>query len=141
MITQAQKEQAMAAFAQNPVAVVATADAEATPGAAVVLVTVTDDLQVIFGTHPTRKYMNLKANAKAAFAFSKDWMSIQMHGSAEELSGEKLDQMKALFIERHPGYDQHLLEGSAFFCFTPQWVRYMDNGAKPPVMWEAVFSE
>lgn len=141
MLSQAQKEQILSTMAQHPTAVIATADAQGTPGAAVVLTMVTDELQVIFGTHPTRKYTNLKENPKAAFAFSKDWMSVQMHGVTEELSGERLDTMKAQFQARHPEMDQHMFEGSAFFCFTPTWIRYMNTGAKPPEMWEATLTE
>jgi pyridoxine/pyridoxamine 5'-phosphate oxidase len=141
MFTPAQKEQLLGIFSQHPTAVIATADAQATPGAAVVLTAVTKDMQIIFGTHPTRKYSNLKENPKAAFAFTKDWMSIQMHGVTEELSGEKLDSMKAFFVERHPEMDQHMFQGSAFFCFTPSWVRFMDTGAKPSIMWEATLTE
>lgn len=141
MVSQAQKEQVLGILSQHPTAVIATADAQATPGAAVVLTAVTDDLQVVFGTHPTRKYTNLKENSKVAFAFSKDWMSIQMHGVAEELSGEKLETLKTFFTQRHPEMDQHMFEGSAFFCFTPTWIRYMNTGAKPPEMWETTLTE
>lgn len=119
--------------------VIATTDRQCMPGAAVILFAETPDLDIIFGTHPTRKYHNLKQNPKAALAFSKGWQSLQMHGAAVELSGPELERMKALFVVKHPEYDRHVLTGSVFFKFTPQWMRFMDNGSEPPVRWEASY--
>lgn len=135
MITAEQKEALMALLSSHPVAVVATASAMAVPGAAVILYAEQPDLSLIFGTHKTFKYKNLKANSAAAFAISKGMQAIQMHGQAVE----ELNQVAAknLFSIKHPEMDQHLLAGSVFFRFTPGWVRYLDYGNRPPIQWEA----
>jgi hypothetical protein len=136
MLTPEQKLTAQQFLASHPLAVIATADADATPGAAVVLFAETPELEIIFATHPTRKYQNLEDNHKAALVFSKDWACIQMHGTADELAGSELTTLKQLFISKQPNFDQHLLEGSVFFKFTPSWMRFMNLGPKPPVQWE-----
>lgn len=137
MLTKEQRAQALEFLAHHPVTVIATADQDATPGAAVILFAETPDLEIIFGTPPTRKYQNLKQNRKAALAFTKEWQSLQMHGTAVELAGAELANLRQLFIAKHPGHDRHMLGDSAFFKFTPSWIRYMDNSHTPRRFWEA----
>lgn len=139
MMTDEQRAVAMGLLSNHPVAVIATADTTGVPGAAVVLFAETPEFGIVFATHPTRKFYFLQQNPKTAFAFSKDWAAVQMHGTSKEIAGADAEKMKALFMKKHPEFNKHLLEGSAFFLFQPTWMRYMDNGAKPPVMWEVNF--
>ncbi len=138
-MTDAQRQQLTTLFSQHPTAVIATADTSGNPAAAVVLFAEESYLSVIFGTHPTRKYQNLKSNPLAAFVFHKDWWQIQAHGSVVELSGADARAAGQLFGQKHPEMDQHLMAGSVFFRFTPTWIRYMNTGAKPPEQWEVTF--
>ena len=109
------------------------------PAAAVVLFAADTDLSIIFATHPTRKYKNLKANPRAAFAMTKGMTALQAHGAAEELSGASARAASDVFFQKHPEMDQHLVEGSVFFRFKPDWARYMDMGAMPWEQWEVAF--
>lgn len=136
MLTSLQKDQLQDLCRHHPLAVLATADTTGQPAAAVVLFANDDDFAIIFGTHPTRKYRNLKANPRAAVVLTKDWQQVQLHGSAVELSGEAAQTAKVLFLAKHPDMDRHLMDGSVFFRLTPQWIRYMDTGQQPPVQWE-----
>ncbi len=136
MLTPAQKEQLQDLCQHHPLAVLATADAAGNPAAAAVLFAHDDDFNIIFGTHPTRKYRNLKANPRAAVVLTKDWQQIQLHGSVVELTGVEGQTAQQLFMAKHPDMDRHLMEGSVFFRLTPDWIRYMDTGRQPPTQWE-----
>lgn len=137
MITDDQRQQLMAFLSQHPTAVLATADAQASPGAAVVLFAEEPTGSVIFGTHPTRKYRNLKANPQTAMVITREFVAVQMHGKAVELQGEEAAQAQKLFMAKHPEADKHMMEGSVFFRFTPSWARHINTGVKPPAQWEA----
>lgn len=119
---------------------IATSDQENTPAAAVVLFAENDDLSIIFGTHPTRKYRNLKANPKAAIVMTRDFVAVQLHGIARELQGQEAIAAQKQFMAKHPEADQHMMAGSVFFSFTPNWIRYLDTGAKPPKTFESAVS-
>ncbi len=140
MISAEQQQKLLEFFAQHPTAVIATADTENTPAAAVVLFVVEDNLSFLFGTHPTRKYRNLKMNPKVAFVVASGYASAQLHGLAVELSGDDLAQAGKIFIAKHPEMNKHMLEGTVFFRFSPTWVRFTNNGAQPPEVWETEFS-
>lgn len=134
MVTPEQKEKLLSLLSSHPVAVIATANAEAVPGAAVVLYAEQDDLSLIFGTHQTRKYDCLKVNPAAAFAVSKGMQAIQLHGHAVAAPDQAAAQ--ATFMVKHPEMNQQLVAGSIFFVFTPNWLRYLDYGVQPPEQWE-----
>lgn len=136
MITPEQKQKLLGFLADHPVSVLATADPTATPAAAVVLFAAEDDLGIIFATHPTRKYRNLKANPQAAMAMTRDLTAIQIHGSAVELIGRESEAAEALFLKKHPEMDKRLVQGSVFFRLRPNWVRYIDIRPQPWEQWE-----
>ncbi len=138
MITSEQQAKILALLASHPVAVIATASAEAVPGAAVVLYAEQDDLSLIFGTHQTRKYQNLTANPACALAVSKELESVQLHGRAVVAPDQAAAQQ--VFLAKHPEMDKQLVAGSVFFQFTPTWVRYLDYSVQPPAQWEGVQS-
>lgn len=117
-------------------AVLATADHLGAPSAAVVLFATEPDGTIIFGTHQTRKYRNLKDNPQAALVVTRDYTAIQMHGTATELQGADAAAAKQFFMAKHPEADQHMMAGSLFFRFSPSWLRYIDTGVKPPIQWE-----
>lgn len=118
-------------LSQHQTAVLATADLKGNPAAAVILLAVIDDLKIIFGTHPTRKYQNLRVNPNVAVVVAEGLASVQYHGQARELSGAESIEARKVFLIRHPAASQHLLEGTRFFKVTPTWVRYMDLARGP----------
>lgn len=131
----------MAFLRQHPTAVLATADNQGAPGAAVVLFAEEPSGSIIFGTHPTLKYRNLQANPQAAMVVTRGFIAVQLHGQAVELQGQASSQAEKLFLTKHPEADRHMVEGSIFFRFTPTWVRYLDTGVKPPMKWEVDFTK
>lgn len=120
----------------HPTAVIATADANGRPAAAVILFAHDDQFRIIFGTHPSRKFTNLQANPRAALVLSKDWSAIQLHGPVIPLTGADSEAAMKLFMAKHPEMDQHMVAGSTFFCLTPEWMRFMDTSKRPPEQWE-----
>lgn len=135
MMTPEQREKLSAFMAGHPTAVLATCSNDE-PAAAVVLFAHDDKFDIIFGTHPTRKYKNMQANPKVAMALTKDWSEIQLHGPVQELAGDEAEAAKQLFMAKHPEMDQHMMAGSVFFRLSPSWVRYMDTAQKPPEQWD-----
>lgn len=121
---------------EHPTAILATADLKAVPAAAVVLFAADKQGKIIFGTHPSRKYKNLKANPESAIVFTTGMIALQMHGRAVELTGAEAATGQSTFMIKHPEADKHLIEGTVFFLFTPSWLRYMDMGAVPMTTFE-----
>lgn len=134
--TKKQTETLTAFLSSHPTAVISTCDREGNPAAAVVLFAEDGDLSLVFGTHPTRKYQNLKANPKAAFAMTQGMTALQIHADVHELSGQAAEEARSLFLKKHPEMDQHLVEGSVFFRARPNWLRYMDMSQRPWDQWE-----
>lgn len=141
MISPEQKTALATFMASHPTAVIATADASGAPAAAVVLFANDDELQVIFGTHPSRKFQNLQANPRAAFVLTKDWQQIQLHGPVQQLAGGEAETAAALFAQKHPEMDKQLLAGTVFFRLTPAWIRFMNTAKQPPEQWEVALTE
>ncbi len=137
-----QRRQLLLTFlSEHPTAVIATADKKGNPAAAVILFAEVDNLTLLFGTHPTKKYENLVENPKVALAMTKDLRAVQYHGYAEPLGGEEVNQAKALFAKKHPSMTDQLVEGSIFFRITPTWLRYIDMNVQPWEQWELRFPE
>lgn len=141
MVTQTQQQILLTFFEDHPTAVLATSDVQGNPAAAVVLFAEQDDLGLIFGTHPTRKYNNIKANPKVALAMSRGMQAVQYHGFAEELMADDLVSARELFAKKHPAMDQQMVEGSIYFRITPTWIRYMNMQSTPWEQWEVQFPE
>ena len=111
-----------------------------TPQAAVVGVTVTDDLELVFDTlGRTRKAGNLRHNPRVAFVLGGDDATVQYDGVADEPSGAERERLVELHLERFPerrGREQ-LLTDLAYFRVRPLWIRYtrLRCGAPEIVQW------
>ena len=115
-------------------AVLASTAADGSPQAAIIGVAVTDDLELIFDTlNTSRKYANLKADARVAFVIGEGAQTLQYQGIAEELSGEALARCKPIYFAVWPdGPAREGLPGITYFRVRPTWLRHSDFSVEPP---------
>jgi uncharacterized pyridoxamine 5'-phosphate oxidase family protein len=110
-------------------AVLATADDNGQPEAALMGFAVTPELEIIFDTLRTsRKYPNLKKNPRVAWVVGcTTETTVQYEGVALELEGEELAKYKKVYFAAFPdGPTRESWPGIAYFVVRPKWVRYCD---------------
>lgn len=126
-------------------AVVATVSANAAPEAALVGIAITEDLEVVFDTTDnTRKFANLKSNAKIALVVGGwvdgDERTLQYEGYADIPEGDELERLKAVYFGVFPeGRERQAWPGITYVRVRPTWLRYSDFNVAPPIISEATF--
>jgi hypothetical protein len=122
-----------------PFAVQASVTPNGAPQAAVVGVTITDDLELVFDTlGRTRKAGNLRHNPRIAFVLGGDDATVQYDGVADEPWGPERERLVGLHLERFPerrGREQ--LADLTYFRVRPLWIRYtrLRCGVPEMVQW------
>ncbi|MEX0649822.1 MAG: pyridoxamine 5'-phosphate oxidase family protein [Candidatus Andersenbacteria bacterium] len=111
------------------------------PEAALVAVTETDDLEIVFGTrNTTQKYKNIQKNPNVSFVIgtsSEQKITVQYAGLARELADKELDTYQRLHIKKHPGSKKFVFSPEErMFIASPVWIRYSDYKSEPPVIFE-----
>ncbi|HZD75976.1 MAG TPA: pyridoxamine 5'-phosphate oxidase family protein, partial [Acidobacteriaceae bacterium] len=103
------------------------------PQAALVGYAVSPDLELIFDTlRTTRKYRNMIVHPRVSFtigntAGSGDERTVQYEGVAEELAGESLDRLQAVYFSAWPdGVNRVHWPHITWFVIRPRWIRYSD---------------
>ena len=107
--------------------VVATADAEGNPEAALVDLAATGAGEVIFDSAvPARMMANIAANPCVALVVGwSDGVSVQVEGLADALTGTERAEYGRIYTERFPG-SRALREEFAIVRVIPRWLRYYD---------------
>jgi general stress protein 26 len=119
--------------------VIASVTSEGMPESAVMEFAITEDLTIIFDTaNTTRKYHNLKSNARVAFAFGgEEGDTIQYEGIADEVVGQQREQYRDVFLKKNPDAKKwDMLPETVYFKVVPTWIRYTAMGKEP---WEINF--
>ena len=124
--------------------VISTIDPAGKPEAALVAITETAGLKLIFGTDKTsRKYQNLLKNPNVALVIGTDRevsITVQYEGVAKEITGQELEQARDLHLKKNPNSIKFAFkETQAFFIVKPTWVRYSAMAQNPPEMFEMSF--
>lgn len=119
--------------------VVSSLSASGQPQSALVGITVTTDLEVIFDTLKTsRKYANLTANPMCSLVVG--WsgeQTVQYEGFAEQTSGAALERHLEVYFAAWPECRSHLSwKDIAYFVVRPRWIRYSDYDQSPPLIEE-----
>lgn len=114
---------------QHTLAVIATVGTDSKPESAVVGISETEDLEVIFGTsNVSRKYQNLQSNPHVSFTIGwddQDTITVQYEGRAQELSASEIEKAKAAHLKKIPTSAKFLERpDQRYFKVTPTWVRY-----------------
>lgn len=116
--------------------VLATANKENNPEAAVLEYGITDDLEIIFDTFiDSRKYRNIQYNNNVSLVIGWDEdVTVQYEGQAFELKGSDQGKYKRTYFRQNPRAKKwEKKEGISYFKVTPKWIRYSDLTKSP---WE-----
>jgi uncharacterized pyridoxamine 5'-phosphate oxidase family protein len=112
------------------------------PQAAVVVFSIKDDFELIFGTfNTTRKYRNLKSNPETAIVIGWDeGITIQYEGVAEEVGLDEFGEYQKIHLAKNPGSEAYAnLDGQVYFKIKPRWIRYTDINQNPEFVFEVAF--
>ncbi len=121
------KKKLLAFLQARRLAVIATADGEARPEAALIDFAVTGELEIIFETTTaTRKITNLRHNPRVALVIGWDGdQTLQYDGLAEEPSGQALERIRARYLSVFPEKTSHQnWPGNCYFLVRPLWIRF-----------------
>ena len=116
---------------KEKIGVVSTVNSGGSPEAATMVVSQTDDLNLIFQTpNHYRKYQNLKKNPHVAvtFGFSiEEFITVQYEGTAKEAEGGEVDICRKIHVSKNPkSADYAYLPENKYFIVKPKWIRYWD---------------
>jgi general stress protein 26 len=114
------------------VGVLATSSKEGSPEAASMVISETDQLELIFQTPITaRKYANLQHNDRVAVVFGWDlheFTTVQFEGVAREVTDQKeREWCGKIHVAKNPKSKAYVdLMENKFFVVSPRWARYWD---------------
>lgn len=106
--------------------VIATADENGRPEAALMSIAVTSNLEIIFETTAaTRKSVNLARNPRVCFVVGwQNDQTLQYDGLADQPAGAELERIKAFYQSVFPQKTSHeFWPGNDYFRVRPRWIR------------------
>ncbi|MCH7641273.1 pyridoxamine 5'-phosphate oxidase family protein [Patescibacteria group bacterium] len=111
--------------------VISTVTLDGKPEAAVMVISQTDNFELIFQTpNDSRKYQNLKKNPNVAVAFGFDleeFITVQFEGIAREVKGDEIDECRKIHVAKNPkSADYAYLPENKYFKVNPRWMTYLD---------------
>lgn len=125
---------------QSKLAVLSTVTPEDTSESAVVEISTTDKLELIFDTLPTfRKYKNLASNQNVSVVIGWEPTTVQYEGVAAELNGKELEEYKRIHFQKFPEAVKFEELGIRFFKIIPKWIRFTDVSKQPWEVFEIEF--
>ena len=129
-------------MAQHRYGVVSTISRDGTPQSALVGITTTPRLEIIFDTvRSSRKYPNLIERPSCSFVVG--WggeQTVQFEGIAVEPVGTELERYQREYFTVWPDGPSRLCwPGIAYFVVQPKWIRYCDFDQSPPLIEEITF--
>jgi general stress protein 26 len=120
--------------------VLATADKNSKPEAAMVCFFVKDHLSILLYTDPrSRKAKNLKENRQVSLVIYnlEKKVEIQTDGQATILEGDEAQKAREYILSIDPGQKPHMKKRPVIFIlFKPNWIRYCDFSVEPDEIFE-----
>lgn len=140
-MTPEQKEKVIRLLERNELGVIATNSAGTSPESAVVAVSHTDDLELIFGSFKgTRKNANIATDPYVSMVIGwdkKEKKTLQVEGATVLLSGDERARAEAVHCAKNPASEKFMTDPrQEYFKITPHWFRYSDYSVNPQVVWE-----
>ena len=132
----------IAAFlATEPHGVVSTLHADGSVESALVAVSETPDLHIIFGTFvDSRKFANLTRDPRVAVVISADDRTLQIEGAARVTHGNEERACRERHLAKNPGSEKYAHDPKQrFILVTPTWMRYTDYRTDPDTIEELRF--
>ena len=126
---------------QHRYGVVSSIAADGSSQSALVGISVTPELCIVFDTlRTTRKYANLIRNPRCSIVVG--WsgeQTVQFEGIAEEPSGDDLRGFQAAYFEIWPdGRARMSWPNLTYLVAHPRWLRYSDYDQSPPFIHEFI---
>src|SRR5829696_4738999 len=114
----------IALLGKSRMAVEATAGPTGAPQAAVVGITVTDRLEIVFDTLATsRKLQNLRREPRVALVIWDGAWTVQLEGTADEPTGADGDRIRAAYLSAYPdGTERLAWPGITHVRIRPTWI-------------------
>jgi general stress protein 26 len=131
-MTNSQKRKIILDFIKKEkIGVLSTVTPDGKPEAAVMAISQTDNLELVFQTPKSyRKYINLKKNPNVAVAFGwdvKEFITVQYEGIAKEARGQEIDECRKIHIAKNPESEKYAyIPENKYFRVKPKWIRYWD---------------
>ena len=120
--------------------VLATADKNSKPEAAMVCFFVKNDLSILLYTDPrTRKAENLKENRQASLVICnlEKQVEVQTDGKTTILEGDEAQKAKEYILSVEPEQESHMKKRPVIFIhFKPGWIRFCNFGVEPDEIFE-----
>ena len=137
-----QKQQVIKILQNNEFGVICTNSYDrVAPESAVVAISNTEDLQIIFGTfQDSRKFKNLQRDRNVSIVVGWDndkKQTMQIEGVAEIVSEElrpKIEDIHCLKNKASEKFRGNLQQ--AYFLVKPYWIRFSDFSKHPQEIWE-----
>ncbi len=139
-MTKEQKEKIMEVLRANELGAVAT-NSGATPELAVVAVSQTEELELIFATfNDTRKFQNIIKDPRVALVMGWDneiGKNVQIEGTARLVSEDEREKIEEIHLKKNPRSLAFKNDPrQSYFIVTPQWFRYSNFSGGAKEVWE-----
>lgn len=124
--------------------VVSSIGEDGTPQSALVGISVSPELEIVFDTlKSSRKYPNLIARPACSVALG--WpgeKTVQYEGIAMEPQGPELARYREIYFRAWPdGRDRLHWPGPVHLVIRPRWIRYSDFDQRPPLIKEHAIAD
>jgi len=136
------REEVLNFLKEEEICVLATANKDAKPEAAVMVFVARDDFSFwLFTDERTRKLANLRENSQASLVIGGfgGGPTVQTDGEVTILEGEEVQKAREFLLGVHPDWKAHFGEATVFLRFDPTWLRYSDYSKDPAEI--SVFEE
>jgi len=114
---------------RHKLAVIATVSDNNKSESALMGITVTKDLKIIFDTSSkSRKYLNLMSNPSISLVIGWDnEQTLQYEGIAKFPKNEELKKLKEIYFKTFPdGKEREKWVNITYVCVEPRWLRFSD---------------
>ncbi len=133
-----------ALLADNVLAVVATNSSSGFPQSAVVALSETEELELIFATfNDTRKFVNLAADQRLSLVVgwnNENKRTLQIEGLARLAEGDEQEWAADIHCAKSVASRRFRDDPRQhYFIVRPVWLRYSDYMAQPKEIWEYNF--
>jgi uncharacterized pyridoxamine 5'-phosphate oxidase family protein len=119
---------------EHKLGVISTVTGDALPESAVVGISVSENLEIIFSSFSTsRKYHNLLKNPRVSFVIGwEKGQTVQYEGEAKELTQEEAEEELETSLEKIPSIAKFVQrEYEVVYKVAPKWLRFTNLSADP----------
>jgi general stress protein 26 len=138
---QDQRRKILAVLQRSQFGVISTNTGGKSPESAVVAISETEDLDIIFGSFNTaRKNKNIRENSFVSVVVGWDMehkKTVQIEGEAFITTGEEREMLENIHCAKNKGSSKYRGDSKQeYFRIKPFWIRYSDFSVHPQEVWE-----